>query len=163
MTREEIEQKQKAISEQRCALNDEYQRLEQEKQKLVIAVGANYIGKTLKRATRDGTEYAMLVSAPFERWKIMSGREFNEYQIPAVTFALDGKFKSPEYDFIFTGILPPIEGVRRGIVDELQNHWVWCEKEEFDSALSTLFDDVKKMLDNPTKYADELHYLVAYD
>lgn len=163
MTREEIERKQKAISEQRCALNDEYQQLEKEKQKIIIAAGANYVGKTLKRKARNGTEYAMLVSAPFERWKIMTGREFNEFQIPAVTFALDGNFKPLEYDFIFTGILPPIEGVKRGTTCELEEHWDWCEKAEFDSALSTLFDGVKEMLDNPTKYADELHFLVAYD
>lgn len=152
MTRETLELKRNLLWGRRHSLDQQMAEVDKEIREQIIAAGANYVGRTLKRDGGDITEYAMLIAAPFENWhNCMTSPNFNEYQIPAFIFFERGR-AFPRYDTIFTGHLPDIEGVRKGNNVLGEPAWEWCEKEEFDSALSALYERVGEMLSAPAQY-----------
>lgn len=134
--RESLENEHNLLWQQRHKLDQQIYEADRALREVIIEAGANYVGKAFKRPAfkkgdKEYWQYAILVAAPYPNWhNTVTSPNFNEYQIPALVF-VEGKLEYPEFETVFTGVLPEIEGVRKGHAMLDGALWVEIPREEF--------------------------------
>lgn len=153
-TREELELKYNALWNKQHEYQTQMHAVQRQINEKIIEQGANYVGKTLKRTDRNGrTEYAMLIAAPYYNFHGTLVPHLNEYQLPALKFIAGGN-EFPEFEYVFTGAMPKVDGVRAGNALGESIRWEWCEQKEFFTEFDYLVDRILLMLRAPAQYRD---------